>query len=332
MKDDHTTNSHYITYACLFKSLGECTFELGSERVEEVTNPLSAWPGLNKDLATKQPPLRVQRAGRDFRTRRKNQRRKRIGIPSNYFTQWWRKPPSNFYSSSIVHMRHGMGVLHEGFDHGQWCAPLLVCVFLLGGGLHRRAKSSSQKQNISRCSLSSIAICEFLLCRSFHKILSNTKRNNPTHEPTNLVQHCWEAWTRKCKKRCHLSGAEDVVWVTNINNTADGCGRLIGVYRHLTFLDAGGMSEVSFSLSSFFCSLTRNITWHSMEKLAFHSLLRWTMITRQSTNSRYFTYRKSSISPPGLIPSAQFSAIGKVQYRIWICHMSLVIKLRFRLA
>ena len=33
-----------------------------------------------------------------------------------------------------------------------------------------------------------------------------------------------------------------------------------------------------WSMSSFPCSLTRNITPHSMENLAFHSLLRWNMI------------------------------------------------------
>ena len=32
------------------------------------------------------------------------------------------------------------------------------------------------------------------------------------------------------------------------------------------------------SISDFLCSLTRNITSHSMKNLAFHSLLRWKMI------------------------------------------------------
>ena len=34
-----------------------------------------------------------------------------------------------------------------------------------------------------------------------------------------------------------------------------------------------------YSISNFPCSLTRNITSHSMKKVAFHSLLRWKMIT-----------------------------------------------------
>ena len=34
-----------------------------------------------------------------------------------------------------------------------------------------------------------------------------------------------------------------------------------------------------WSISNFLCSLTRNFTSHSMENLAFHSLLRWKMIT-----------------------------------------------------
>ena len=34
MKDDYTTNSHYLTYTYLFRRLGECIlFELRSERV-----------------------------------------------------------------------------------------------------------------------------------------------------------------------------------------------------------------------------------------------------------------------------------------------------------
>ena len=33
MKDYYTTNSHYIAHTLLFTRLGECTFELGSERV-----------------------------------------------------------------------------------------------------------------------------------------------------------------------------------------------------------------------------------------------------------------------------------------------------------
>ena len=43
-----------------------------------------------------------------------------------------------------------------------------------------------------------------------------------------------------------------------------------------------------WSISNFPCSLTTNITSHSMKDLAFHSLLRWKMIT--TTNSHYLTY------------------------------------------
>ena len=40
MKDDCTTNSHYPSYKFLSKKLGECTFELGSERVQNNVQPL----------------------------------------------------------------------------------------------------------------------------------------------------------------------------------------------------------------------------------------------------------------------------------------------------
>ena len=43
-----------------------------------------------------------------------------------------------------------------------------------------------------------------------------------------------------------------------------------------------------WSLSNFSCSLTRNITSHSMENVAFHSLLRWKLIIL-ATNSHYLT-------------------------------------------
>ena len=34
MEDDYTTNTHYLTYTCLLERLGECTFEVDSERVK----------------------------------------------------------------------------------------------------------------------------------------------------------------------------------------------------------------------------------------------------------------------------------------------------------
>ena len=46
----------------------------------------------------------------------------------------------------------------------------------------------------------------------------------------------------------------------------------------LTYTFSLPFHSQEWSISNFSCSLTRNITSHSMENLAFHSLLRWKMI------------------------------------------------------
>ena len=45
-----------------------------------------------------------------------------------------------------------------------------------------------------------------------------------------------------------------------------------------TFVNSLTLSLPEWSISNFSCSLTSNITSHSMKNLAFHSLLRWKMI------------------------------------------------------
>ena len=49
-----------------------------------------------------------------------------------------------------------------------------------------------------------------------------------------------------------------------------------------------GFDFQEWSISNFSCSLTSNITWHSMENRAPHSLLRWKMFLLP--NSHYLTY------------------------------------------
>ena len=53
------------------------------------------------------------------------------------------------------------------------------------------------------------------------------------------------------------------------------CSGLIAREVTTAFLTRSLLRVISFNFS---CSLTRNITSHSMENLAFHSLLRWKMI------------------------------------------------------
>ena len=53
MKDDHTTNPHYLTYAFHFKTLGGCTFKFGSERVNTaplptLTRKSNTWSRINE--------------------------------------------------------------------------------------------------------------------------------------------------------------------------------------------------------------------------------------------------------------------------------------------
>ena len=61
----------------------------------------------------------------------------------------------------------------------------------------------------------------------------------------------------------------------------------VHVYNRTSLLWPPSGQKYRMTISNFLCSLTRNLTSHSMENVAFHSLLRWKIIT---TNSHYITY------------------------------------------
>ena len=73
--------------------------------------------------------------------------------------------------------------------------------------------------------------------------------------PKTKDSHHWETGIAHC-----------TAWQTSLGNL------------HSSFTCLNPFTPSRMTMSNFHCGLTRNITPHSMEKVAFHSLLRWEMI------------------------------------------------------
>ena len=100
------------------------------------------------------------------------------------------------------------------------------------------------------CTNSISQIFDNVGCPNFRQIFDQLKQRWPVQVPPMEMSHHSEQW-EKCQ--------------TSYSTITEPCTRRSCLCY-------------SGSISNFSCSLTRNITLHSMKKLAFHSLLRRTMI------------------------------------------------------